>query len=112
MQEDAPIQPASGVVGSRMSGYETAERRLTAALGRLQAAMTAKLDRLETDRARLQVANESLDRDCELLRAECDRLQRELQALSQRHDRLAEATSTVGDRLDAAIGDLEDLMGA
>lgn len=95
-----------------MSGYEAAERRLTVALDRLQAATAAKIDRLVADHARLQQLHQTLDRDCELLRAECDRLQRELQSLRQRHDRLAETASTVGDRLDVAIGDLEDLMGA
>lgn len=94
-----------------MSALETAERRLTDALARLEAALLLRPgpESWSAERERLEARLATLDRDCDLLRAECDRLRRELEALEARHARLREAASSVESRLGGLIEELDEL---
>jgi chromosome segregation ATPase len=94
-----------------MSALEAAERRLTDALARLEAAILVRPtpESWAAERQRLEAQLATLDRDCELLRAECDRLRRELEELQARHERLREAAATVEARLGGVIEELDEL---
>lgn len=94
-----------------MSALEAAERRLTDALARLEAAILVRPgpESWATERQRLEAQLAALDKDCDLLRAECDRLRRELEALRARHERLREAAAAVEGRLGGLIEELDEL---
>ena len=51
----------------------------------------------------------TLERDCELLRAECDTLRRRLAGFDERGARLAAIVEQVEGRLDGAITQLDEL---
>lgn len=94
-----------------MSALEAAERRVVDALARLEAALVLRPtpERWAADRAELESRVLTLDRDCDLLRAECDRLRRELDALEGRHGRLREAAAGVEARLGGLVEELDEL---
>ncbi len=94
-----------------MSALEAAERRLTDALARLEAALLVRPspESWAAERGRLESERATLERDCELLRAECDRLRRELDELQRTHGRLREAAVGVETRLGALLEELDEL---
>ena len=53
----------------------------------------------------------ALERDCELLRVECDTLRRRLAGVDERDARLAAIVEQVEGRLDGAITQLDELAG-
>jgi chromosome segregation ATPase len=94
-----------------MTSLNAAEDRARSALSRLEQALhgLASAERAADPRAALERA--ALERDCELLRAECDRLRRDLAGLRERHARLAAVVEEVEGRLDGAVTQLEELAG-
>lgn len=94
-----------------MSALEAAERRLTDALARLEAALVLRptAESWAAERQRLETQLATLDRDCELLRAECDRLRRELEDLRARHERLREVAAQVEARMGGLVEELDEL---
>jgi chromosome segregation ATPase len=94
-----------------MSALEAAERRVTDALARVEAALLLRPspESWSAERSRLESERATLDRDCELLRAECDRLRRELDELQLRHGRLRDAAAGVEARLGALVEELDEL---
>jgi hypothetical protein len=94
-----------------MSALSVAEERALAAVSRLETVLTALAagDRAGDPRAALERA--TLERDCELLRAECDTLRRQLAGVQERGDRLAVVVDEAQGRLDGAIARLDELAG-
>ncbi len=92
-----------------MSALTVAEGRATSALSRLEqvlARRTAGVPAAEPDLERM-----ALERDCELLREECDALRRQLAAAEARSATLAAIVAQVEGRLDGAITQLDELTG-
>ena len=95
-----------------MSALSVAEKRALSALSRLETVLAKRAAGGPSGDA--QAATEeraTLERDCELLRAECDTLRRQLGGVQARGDRLAAIVERVQGRLDAAIGQLDELAG-
>ena len=82
----------------------TAEERALSALSRIEAAL-----RGDADGAGAQLERAALERDCELLREECDTLRRRLAAVDERDARLSAIVGQVEGRLDGAITQLDEL---
>lgn len=94
-----------------MSALEAAERRVVDALARLEGALVLRPtpERWSAERAELEQRLAVLDRDCDLLRAECDRLRRALEELEGRHGRLREVAAGVEARLGGLVEELDEL---
>lgn len=94
-----------------MSVLHRAEERTQAALGRLERALRSLSAGASAADPRAALERAALERDCELLRAECDGLRRELEAVRERQARAAAVVAEVEDRLDGALARLDDLAG-
>jgi uncharacterized membrane protein YccC len=95
------------IEGSEMSALGSAEERAKAAIGRLEAALRGIGG--DGDPAGAALERATLERDCELLRAECDTLRRRLAGIDERDARLAAIVGQVEGRLDGAITRLDEL---
>lgn len=92
-----------------MSALTVAEGRATSALSRLEQVLARRVSGApagDPDAERV-----ALERDCELLREECDTLRRQLAAAEERGARLAAIVAQVEGRLDGAITQLDELTG-
>jgi seryl-tRNA synthetase len=97
-----------------MSALDVAEQHLTEALSRLEHALAHRLAAADPDKvaAVSQLADErdSLHRDVETLRAECERLSAALQKSEQNRETLRQTTGEVAERLDNSIDRLDSLI--
>ena len=91
-----------------MSALNAAEGRAISALSRLEAALRGMGGAVAAGAALERAA---LERDCELLRVECDTLRRKLASADEREARLAAIVEQVEGRLDGAITQLDELAG-
>lgn len=92
-----------------MSALTVAEERAAAALSKLERALAARSPgEPSTEQAH---DRDTLERDCELLRAECDTLRRQLAVAEERSARLAAIVGQVEGRLDGAITQLDEMTG-
>jgi chromosome segregation ATPase len=96
-----------------MSALSVAEKRALSALDRVEAVLARRTAAGPSGGTQAAAAEEraTLERDCELLRVECDALRRQLGGVQERGDRLAAAVDRAQSRLDAAIGQLDELAG-
>jgi phage shock protein A len=95
-----------------MSTLSVAEKRALSALNRLEAVLAKRAaDHPPVDAQDAAAERATLERDCELLRVECDTLRRQLGGVQERGDRLAAVVDRARSRLDAAIGQLDELAG-
>jgi hypothetical protein len=90
-----------------MSALSAAEERAISALTRLEAA----LRNMGGGGAGVAVERAALERDCELLRVECDTLRRRLAGVDERGAKLASIIEQAEGRLDGAITQLDELAG-
>ena len=82
----------------------TAEERALSALSRIETALRGgAVD------AGMALERATLERDCELLRVECDTLRRRLAGVDERGAKLAAIVGQVEGRLDGAITQLDEL---
>ncbi len=89
-----------------MSAIDQAQARLDAALDRLERA-------LETRKASAdQATDTALAAEVEGMRTECESLRERLAAAETRHEQLKGAMAAMGTRLDAAIGELDNMIEA
>ena len=98
-----------------MSQLETAQRHLTRALRRLEAALERKLARPGNGGTAPEAAgggHDALDRDVAVLRDQCDRLSVALNEAQHDNRTLREVNDQVARRLDSAIGELDRLLGS
>lgn len=92
-----------------MSILNLAEGRALTALERLERLLRSR-PASEADTASVAVEERSaIERDCELLRRECDSLRREVESLRAHQSRLVAVVDEVDDRLEGAIGQLDEL---
>jgi hypothetical protein len=89
-----------------MSALMAAEARAIGALQRLERVLAARAGRTATGEAAV------LERDCELLRQECDALRRALEAAHERSARLTTIVAQVEGRIDDAIERVDELAGS
>ena len=95
-----------------MSALSVAEKRAHSALSRLETVLAKTTAGGPSGDAQAAAEERAtLERDCELLRAECDTLRRQLGGVQERGDRLAAVVDRVKSRLDAATGQLDELAG-
>ncbi|MFZ1426230.1 MAG: hypothetical protein WAS21_05630 [Geminicoccaceae bacterium] len=92
-----------------MSALTVAEERATSALRKLELVLARRSPGAQPAASDQERA--ALERDCELLRAECDTLRRQLAAAEERSARLAAIVEQVEGRLDGAITQLDELTG-
>lgn len=94
-----------------MSALNVAEKRASAAVDRLEAALRALAagSRPADPQAALERAD--LERDRDGLKAECERLRHELAAANERGERLAAAVDEADERLDEAISRIDEIAG-
>jgi hypothetical protein len=93
-----------------MSALSVAEKRALSALDRLETVLAKRAATGPSgDTQAAAVERATLERDCELLRVECDTLRRQLGGVQERGDRLAAVVERAQSRLDAAIGQLDEL---
>lgn len=92
-----------------MSALTVAEDRASAALSKLELVLARRSPAGQPADAGDDRA--ALERDCELLREECDTLRRRLAAAEERGARLAAIVGQVEGRLDGAIAQLDELTG-
>lgn len=92
-----------------MSALTVAEERATSALSRLELLLARRSPGAAP--ADQDLGRAALERDCELLRVECDTLRRQLAAAEERAARLAAMVEQVEGRLDGAIAQLDEMTG-
>lgn len=89
-----------------MSALMAAEARAIGALQRLEQVLAIRS-------ARVGAGDQAvLERDCELLRQECDTLRRALEAAHERSARLTSIVAQVEGRIDDAIERVDELAGS
>ncbi len=98
-----------------MSALEIAEQHLNEALARLEQVMARRLAAADPDQAavidRLSGERDTLLRDVENLRAECERLGEALKTTQSEHDDIKATTEKVANRLDSSIEELDRMIG-
>ena len=95
-----------------MSAIDVAEKRASAAVDRLEAALRALAAGDRPDHPQAALERAMLERDRDELRAECERLRRELAAARARNERLAAVIEQADERLDDAITRIDEIAGA
>jgi hypothetical protein len=98
-----------------MSQLETAQRHLSRALRRLEAALERKLSQSGNGSAGPATSgaeHAALNRDVALLRDQCDRLSVALNEAQHDNRTLREVNDQVARRLDSSIGELDRLLGS
>lgn len=95
-----------------MSALDDAERRLEAALARLERAAEALLDRATRAPGVPQSEHDALLRDFELIRAEQLRAEAALEEAQRQRDELARRHAEAGARLDKALAEMDRLLEA
>jgi hypothetical protein len=97
-----------------MSQLENAQRHLSRALRRLEAALERRLARTGNGGAASEVAGggAEFNRDIALLRDECDRLSVALNEAQHDNRTLREVNGLVATRLDSSIAELDRLLGS
>jgi len=98
-----------------MSQLETAQRHLSRALRRLEAALERKLSQSGNGSAAPATSgaeHAALNRDVALLRDQCDRLSVALNEAQHDNRTLREVNDQVARRLDSSIGELDRLLGS
>ncbi len=98
-----------------MAELQTAQRHLSDALKRLEAALTRRLAAApisEYERALDAVTAErdALARDVAVLRSECDRLSAALREAEEENQAIRETTDAVVRRLDGSIHEIDKLL--
>lgn len=98
-----------------MAALEAAERHLSEALRRLEAALSRQLSGgsgtgFQPDLAAANHEREALARDVAMLRGECDRLTAALRGAEQRNQEIQKVTETVARRLDGSISELDRML--
>ena len=97
-----------------MSALDIAEQHLTEALSRLEQALAQRLAAADPHQAaavaQLADERETLGRDINALREECDRLRTALQAAEEDRDAARKMTTDVAARLDVSIDELDRLI--
>jgi len=98
-----------------MAELHTAQRHLSDALKRLEAALTRRLSAApvsEYERALDAVTAErdALARDVAVLRSECDRLSAALREAEEENQAIRETTDAVVRRLDGSIDEIDKLL--
>ncbi len=98
-----------------MAELETAQRHLSDALKRLEAAVARRLSAApsaEYERAveQLGAERDTLARDVAVLRSECDRLSEALRETEEENRAIRETTDAVARRLDGSIHDIDRLL--
>ncbi|MGI9509813.1 MAG: hypothetical protein ACR2QJ_10760 [Geminicoccaceae bacterium] len=98
-----------------MSALNIAEQHLNEALSRLEQVMARRIAAADPDQAavinRLTSERDSLIRDIEGLRAECERLGVALKHAERDRDDIKETTQQVAGRLDNSIENLDRMIG-
>ncbi len=98
-----------------MSALQIAEQHLNEALARLEQVMARRLAAADPDQAavidRLTSERDTLLRDIDALRTECERLDEALKATSDEHDEIKATTEQVASRLDSSIEELDRMIG-
>jgi chromosome segregation ATPase len=94
---------------------ELRSRQIMSAIDQAQARLDAALDRLERALEQRRAAADpptdtALRGEVEGLREECEQLRERLAQAEDRHQKLKAAMAAMGTRLDAAIGDLDQLI--
>jgi len=105
-----------------MSQFETAQRHLTRALKRLEAALEHRLSEPPGGSvggsadsgglARISAERDELARNLGVLRAQCDQLSAALSEAQQGNRSLREVSGHVAQRLDGSIVELDRLLGS
>lgn len=97
-----------------MSQLETAQRHLSRALRRLEAALERKLSQPGNGAAApgANHADATLARDVAMLRDQCDRLSVALNEAQHDNRTLREVNDDVAQRLDGSIAELDRLLGS
>jgi hypothetical protein len=101
-----------------MSQFETAQRHLTLALGRLEAAVERRVSEPPGGGpdsgalARIRAERDELARNLGVLRDQCDRLSVALSEAQHDNRTLREASGHVAQRLDGSIVELDRLLGS
>ena len=105
-----------------MSQFETAQRHLTRALKRLEAALEHRLSEPPDGSvgggadsaalARISAERDELARNLGVLRAQCDQLSLALSEAQQGNRALREVSGHVAQRLDGSIVELDRLLGS
>ncbi len=98
-----------------MSALKIAEQHLNEALSRLEQVMARRLAAADPDQAavvnRLTQERDTLARDVDQLRAECERLAEALKSVERDHNDMRETTGMVARRLDNSIEELDRMIG-
>lgn len=96
-----------------MSTLDRTEQRISRAVDRLEAAFRARSDQSSwgNERERLAARVEMLGQESGRLREERAELQRALDVMRRRYEALLVVAASTEDRLQAAIADLDDLLG-
>jgi hypothetical protein len=103
-----------------MSQFETAQRHLTKALERLEAALEHRMSASPGGAAgpgsgalaRVSAERDELARNLGVLREQCDQLSAALSEAQQDNRSLREVNGRVAQRLDGSIGELDRLLGS
>jgi len=105
-----------------MSQFETAQRHLTRALTRLEAALERRVSEPSDGSvegsadsgtlARIRAERDELARNLAVLRAQCDQLSAALSEAQHDNRSLREVSGHVAQRLDGSIVELDRLLGS
>lgn len=99
-----------------MAELQEAERHLSEALGRLEAALAKRLDQAGAYQvppgpvADLARERDALRRDVAALGAECERLRAAMRAAEDENRALREASAAVASRLDGSISQIDRIL--
>jgi prefoldin subunit 5 len=94
-----------------MSQLEAAQQRLTAALRRLESALTQHMMKSASGApGDLERRLAAIAAERSMLRAECDRLSAALSEVQREHRNLREVTGQVAGRIDGSIAQIDRLL--
>ena len=93
-----------------MSAINRAEKRVSAAVDRLEVMLRALTADAQPGDGGTALAQAELEHNRDELRAECEQLRRELAAANRRSEQLAAAVEQADERLDEAITRIESAL--
>jgi outer membrane murein-binding lipoprotein Lpp len=98
-----------------MAGLETAQRHVTEALQRLEAALVRRLTSAPGDGSHgnveaLNAERDTLARDVAALRGECDRLAAAVREAEEQNESMRNLTQSVARRLDGPIAEIDRML--